>query len=502
MKTTMFQYGLGMLAGIAMLPFAGSTAEAADGKPNIVYIVADDLGWKDVGFNGCPDIKTPNLDKLAETGVKFSQFYAQPMCTPTRAALMTGRYPFRYGLQTIVIPGPAGYGLATNEWLLPQALKEAGYNTAIIGKWHLGHADTKYWPKQRGFDYQYGAMIGELDYYTHSDAGVLDWFRNNKPVHEKGYTTQLLGNDAVKYINEQSAAKPFYLYLAFNAPHTPYEAPQEYVDRYKNIEDPTRRTYAGMVTCLDDEIGRVVAELDKKGLRDNTLIVFQSDNGGTRNAMFAGQMADLSKTKIPCDNGPYRDGKGSLFEGGTLVCAMANWPGHIKPGITADGMIHVVDMYPTLATLAGASTAKCIQPLDGLDVWGTISEGKPSPRTEIVYNIEPFRGAVRAGDWKLIWRTLIPTSVDLYNLAEDPYETNNVAAAHPDKVAAIQERLNALGKESTKPLALIYVANVGLKHGKPLMASASGGKTAEVDEHDEAITDESVGEDQNNAASH
>jgi arylsulfatase A-like enzyme len=492
---------LNILAGVMLLSAANSPAHAADTKPNIVYIVADDLGWKDVGFNGSPDIQTPNLDKLAANGVKFSQFSAQPMCTPTRAALMTGRYPFRYGLQTIVIPGPAGYGLAPNEWLLPQALKEAGYNTAIIGKWHLGHADIKYWPKQRGFDYQYGPMIGELDYYTHSDAGVLDWFRNNKPVHEKGYTTQLLGNDAVKYIGEQSAGKPFYLYLAFNAPHTPYQAPQDYIDRYKNIADPTRRTYAGMVTCMDDEIGRVVAALDKKGLRDNTLIVFQSDNGGTRNAMFAGQMADLSKTKIPCDNGPYQGGKGTLFEGGCLVAACANWPSHIQPGITATGMIHVVDMYPTIVDLAGASTNKCL-PLDGLDVWPTISSNAPSPRTELVYNVEPFQGAVREGDWKLIWRTLIPTSVDLYNLADDPFETNNVAAAHPDKVAAMQARLNALGKESAKPLALIYVAGVGLAHGKPRMASEDGKGPVMVGGDGHSITDEGVGEDENSAASH
>jgi len=503
MRTTVLNRalnGLNFLSTALLLSVASSLAGAANTKPNIVYIVADDLGWKDVGFNGCTDIKTPNLDKLAENGAKFSQFYAQPMCTPTRAALMTGRYPFRYGLQTIVIPGPAGYGLATNEWLLPQALKDAGYNTAIIGKWHLGHGDTKYWPKQRGFDYQYGAMIGELDYYTHSDAGVLDWFRNNKPVHEKGYTTQLLGDDAVKYINEQSPDKPFYLYLAFNAPHTPYQAPKDYVDRYPNIEDPTRRTYAGMVTCLDDEIGRVVAALDKKGLRDNTLIVFQSDNGGTRNAMFAGQMADLSKTKLPCDNGPYRDGKGTLFEGGTRVSALANWPGHIKPG-TVDGMIHVVDMYPTLTALAGASTAKCL-PLDGLDVWPTISANEPSPRTELIYNVEPFRGAVREGDWKLIWRTLIPTSVDLYNLADDPYETNNVAAAHPDKVAAMQQRLNALGKESAKPLALMYVGSVGLAHGKPRMASEDGNGPVMVRDDGHSITDEGVGEAETSAAGH
>ena len=164
-------------------------------------------------------------------------------------------------------------------------------------------------------------------------------------------------------------------------------------------------------------------------------------------------------------------------------------------------MIHVVDMYPTLANLAGASTAKCL-PLDGLDVWRTISANAPSPRTEVVYNVEPFRGAVREGDWKLIWRTLIPTSVDLYNLADDPYETNNVAAAHPDKVAAMQDRLNALGKESAKPLALMYVAGVGLAHGKPLMASEDGNGPVMVEGDGHSITDEGVGEDENNAASH
>jgi arylsulfatase A-like enzyme len=477
-----------LLALAAMAP-----SLLAAGQPNIIHIVADDLGWKDVGFNGCTDIKTPNLDALASGGAKFTQFYVQSMCTPTRAALMTGRYPFRYGLQTIVIPGPAGYGLDTSEYLMPQCLKDGGYTTAIIGKWHLGHADIKYWPKQRGFDYQYGAMIGELDYYTHSDAGVLDWFRNNKPVHEKGYTTQLLGADAVKYINAQDAKKPFYLYLTFNAPHTPYEAPKEYVDRYPNIAEPTRRTYAGMVACLDDEIGKVVAALDKKGLRDNTLIVFHSDNGGTTNPMFAGQMADLSKTKLPCDNGPYRDGKGTLFEGGCRVVACANWPGHIKAQ-TVDGIIHAVDMYPTLAKLAGASTAKS-KPLDGLDVWDTIAENKPSPRTEVIYNVEPFRGAVRQGDWKLIWRTLIPTSVDLYNLAEDPYEKNNVAAAHADKVTAMQDRLNALGKEAAKPLALIYAGGVAFAHGKPNMASENGHGPVLVEGDGHSITDEGAGDD-------
>jgi len=469
----------------------GPAIAHAAGRPNIVHIVADDLGWKDVGFNGCTDIKTPNVDALAAGGAKFTQFYCQSMCTPTRAALMTGRYPFRYGLQTIAIPGPATYGLDTGEWLLPQCLKEAGYTTAIIGKWHLGHADKKYWPRQRGFDYQYGATIGELDYFSHSDAGVLDWFRDNKPVREKGYTTQLLGADAVRYIERQSADRSFYLYLTFNAPHTPYQAPREYVDRYPDIQDPTRRTYAGMVTCLDDEIGRVVAALDRKGLRDSTLILFHSDNGGTRNAMFAGQMADMSKIKLPCDNGPYRDGKGTLYEGGHRVAACANWPGHIWPQ-TVDGVVHAVDILPTLVALAGASTSKC-RPLDGANLWSTISEGRPSPREELVYNIEPFRAAVRQGNWKLIWRPLIPSTVDLYNLADDPSETNNLAAVYPDKVAAMQARIEALGREAAKPLALAYIAKVGLAHGKPLIGSEGGGGESPADDHGPSITDEGVG---------
>jgi len=374
------------------------------------------------------------------------------MCTPTRACVMTGRYPFRYGLQTAVIPSAHTYGLPTDEWLLPQALKEVGYKTAIIGKWHLGHADRKYWPRQRGFDHQYGPMIGELDYFTHEQHGVIDWYRNNELVKEKGYTTTLLGDEAVRLINEHDPATPLYLYLTFNAPHTPYQAPQEYLDRYKNIADPSRRAYAGSITAMDDQIGRVLDALDKKRMRDRTLIVFHSDNGGTTNKMFAGEL-DMSKIVLPCDNGPYRDGKASLYEGGTRVVTLANWPGHIKGGSTVNEMIHVVDMYPTLLNLAGGKLDRS-KPLDGMNVWGTISEGKPSPRTEIVYNIEPFRAGIRQGDWKLIWRTPLPQSIELYNIAKDPYEKNDVAAQNPEKVAALQKRATELAVSMAKPLLL------------------------------------------------
>jgi len=435
-------------------------ALAADKQPNIIYIVADDLGWKDVGFHGCTDIKTPNIDQLAAGGVKLEQFYVQPMCTPTRAALLTGRYPFRYGLQTIVIPSKGTYGLATDEWLLPQSLKEAGYHTAMVGKWHLGHADRKYWPRQRGFDYHYGAVLGEIDYFTHSAHDVLDWQRDNKPVKEEGYVTQLLGADAVKQIESHDPAKPLFLYLAFTAPHTPYQAPPEYLEKYKGIADETRRAYAAMINCLDDEIGKTLAALDRKGMRDNTLVIFHSDNGGTRDARLTGEG---SVKKVPCDNGPLKGGKGQLYEGGTRVPALANWPGHIKPGGEVKELIHVTDMLPTLAKLAGASTAKS-KPLDGADVWPAIADGKPSGRSEVVYNIEPFRGAVRQGDWKLVWRCLLPSSIELYHIAQDPFETTNLAEKEPAKVKELQARVETLARESAKPL-FMETAMQGIQSG-------------------------------------
>jgi arylsulfatase A-like enzyme len=268
--------------------------------------------------------------------------------------------PLSYALRfaAAVIPQGHTYGLATDEWLLPQALKDAGYDTAIIGKWHLGHADKKFWPRQRGFDYQYGPLIGEIDYFTHKVDGKIDWYRNNEVVEEEGYSTTLLGDDAVNLIKEHDPAIPLFLYLAFNAVHTPYQAPQEYLDRYKDVEDPSRRAYAASATAMDEQIGRVIAALDEKGMLDNTLIIFQSDNGGTRNPMFAGAITDMSKVVLPADNGLYRDGKGTLYEGGTRVVAFATWPGHIKEGSTVDEMIHTVDLYPTLVGLAGGSLGK------------------------------------------------------------------------------------------------------------------------------------------------
>lgn len=457
----------GLAAGV--VPVADTTPARAQNSqpPNIVYIVADDMGWKDAGFHGS-DIKTPNLDKLAETGARLEQFYVLPMCTPTRAALMTGRYPLRYGLQTGVIPAAGKYSLPLDEYLLPQLLKGAGYTTAMSGKWHLGHAKTEFWPRQRGFDSFYGATVGEIDHFKHSSHGVADWYRNNKPIKEEGFDNSLFGAEAVRVINKHDPKTPLFLYLAFTAPHTPYQAPQQYLDRNKHIAEENRRSYAAMISVMDDEIGKTVAALEKRGMRDNTLIVFHSDNGGVLSSMFAGDSHVTGK--LPADNGPYRDGKGTLFEGGTRAVALANWPGKIKPGVV-DGMMHVTDMYPTLAGLAGANLGKN-KPLDGMDMWTTLAEGKPSPRSEIVYNVDPMAGAVRQGDWKLIWKGALPQTLALFDLAKDKSETANLADKNPEKVKQLQARITELASEMAPPLLLMEAVRLTF-FAPPVMPDAS-----------------------------
>lgn len=438
-------------AGAAGTPLAGglfgmdAAAQAAK-PPHIIHIVSDDQGWKDVGFRGS-DIKTPNLDKLAATGAELRQFYTQPFCSQTRAAMLTGRYPFRYGMQIGAIPSGATYGVPTDERFLPQVLKEAGYKTALVGKWHVGHGKREFWPLRRGFDKFYGALIGEIDYFTHSAHGVLDWYDGDKQSNAKGYATTLLGQEAVKVIETHDPKTPLYLYLAFTAPHTPYQAPKEYLDRYAGIADPSRRAYAAMITAMDDQIGRVLDALEKRGMRKDAFVLFHSDNGGTRSAQFTGE--SKVKGELPPDNGPYREGKGTNYEGGTRVVAVANWPGKVKQG-AVEGMMHAVDLFPTFIGLAKGKvpTAK---PLDGVDVWGTISEGKPSPRTSMVYNVDPTGASLRDGDWKLVWLTMLPGSVELFDLASDPGEKTNLAEKNPDKLKALQGKARELASQMVMP---------------------------------------------------
>jgi arylsulfatase A-like enzyme len=321
----------------------------------------------------------------------------------------------------------------------------------MVGKWHLGHADPEYWPRQRGFDSFYGALVGEIDHFEHTSHGVPDWYRDNELLAEVGFDNLLFGEEAARVIEEHDATTPLFLYLAFTAPHTPYQAPQEYLDHFAQIEDPNRRAYAAMISVMDDGVGKVVAALESRGMRDNTVILFQSDNGGVTNSLFAGDTE--VEGGLPADNTPYRDGKGTLYEGGTRVAAFINWPGRIRSGVV-EGMVHVVDMYPTLAAIAGAKLEKT-KPLDGMNIWPELREGRPSPRSEIVYNIDPLAGAVRQGDWKLVWKASLPQRTELFDLSVDETESNDVSAQNPARVEELQGRIADLADEMVPPLLIM-----------------------------------------------
>lgn len=372
---------------LALAALNGPRASSAATPPHIVVILADDLGRADVGFNGGREIQTPHLDALAASGVRLGQFYVQPVCSPTRAALLTGRYPMRHGLQVGVIRPWAQHGLPLAERTLAQALQEAGYRTAMVGKWHLGAHDAAYLPTRRGFDQHYGHYLGAIDYFNHRRDGGLDWHRDGWPLREAGYSTDLMAREAVRILREHPPAKPLFLYVAFNAVHGPLQVPESFKAPYAALREP-RRTYAGVLAAMDDAVGRILAELDARGLRTNTLVFFSSDNGGPAPGRIT-------------DNGPLRAGKGTLYEGGVRVAACASWPGHIPAGSFVDEPLHIVDLYPTLLKLAGASLRQEL-PVDGLDIWPVLSRGRRSPHDAILINAEPKRGAVRVGDWKLV----------------------------------------------------------------------------------------------------
>jgi arylsulfatase A-like enzyme len=435
---------------------AGPTRAAGPDKPNIVFFLVDDLGRADCGFMGGA-VKTRNIDKLASEGAKLDAFYAQPVCSPTRAALLTGRYPMRHGLQVGVVKPWAQYGLPLEERTLADDLQAAGYATGIFGKWHLGHFATEYLPTSRGFTHQYGHYNGAIDYFTHQRDGGHDWHENGKANHDQGYSTTLLGQQAAQFVRDHAGKKPFFLYVPFNAVHSPYQPPKNGIDAYPNLKG-NRQNYAAMLTETDKAIGTIVDAVDKAGIRDNTLFVFSSDNGGPA----PGRVTD---------NGKLRGGKGGLYEGGVRVVAFATWTGHIPAGSTVTEPIHMVDWRPTLVRLCGAKQSGNL-PLDGLDVWGTLTANEPSPHDVILLNTTPDIGAIRAGDWKLIVKQPpggrkrkraakggqaaakagLP-EVELYNLKNDPSETTNLAKDHPEKVKELRAALKKLADQALPPKA-------------------------------------------------
>lgn len=431
--------------------FCGRAVAADAPRPNIVYFLVDDLGHTDVGFTGSKEIRTPNVDALAKSGAVLDSFYVQPVCSPTRAALLTGRYATHTGVYTIVRPG-APWGLPLGERTLPQALREAGYTTAICGKWHLGEFRPEYMPTHRGFEHQYGHMFGAIDYFTKMRDGKRDWYRDDQPSPDEGYSTHLVAKEACRLIREQPAEKPLFLYVPFNGVHGPFQVPDEYKKAYPNLSG-IRQTMAGMVSAVDEAIGQIMAALDERGLRQNTLIIFSSDNGGP------------SPGRVTM-NTPLRAGKGTIYEGGMRVCAFASWPGRIAAGTTIKEPLHAVDWYPTLLKLAGAKTEQTL-PLDGLDIAPVLTQGAKSPHDAILLmGTVTGRAAVRMGDWKLLLnasdadaeeaaegaeKSDAQRGVELYNLGEDISESKNLAATQPAKVKELRERLDALLKNAVPP---------------------------------------------------
>ncbi len=437
MSQIMTVTGLAVLLSVAI----GTPCRAAD-RPNIVYILADDLGWNDVGFRGSP-IKTPNLDKMAQGGAVLNAFYAQPYSTQTRAALMTGRYPIRYGLQTASIMPASRYGLPEEERTLADSLKDAGYATAFVGKWQLGHAKPEFWPTHRGFDYFYGSLSGQVGFMLDA-ATNSDWRRGDKPVKESGYVSSLLAKDAVNVINKRNPSKPLLLMLSFSAPAAPYGAPKELLDKFSDIADPFRRRYVAAVSGLDSAVGQVVAALEQNKMLDNTLIVFHSDNGGALPTRFKTGDADVEN--FAADNGIFREGRGSLYEGGVRVVAIASWLGKIKPKSVVTDMLHATDMFATLSRLGGA-TLESPKPLDGVDQWPALAEGRPGARKEMLINVEEFRGAFRSGEWKLVVHAALPRMLELFDISNDPEEAQNLAERNPERVAQMLAKLNEYAYE-------------------------------------------------------
>jgi arylsulfatase A-like enzyme len=440
---------------LACLLLSHARANAAE-RPNIVYIMADDLGWRDPGFRGGA-AQTPHLDKIAAAGTALGHFYVQPYSTQTRAALLTGRYPMRYGLQTQSILPSSQFGLAPEERTLAQALTEAGYRTAFIGKWQLGHSKPEYWPTKRGFDYFYGSLAGDID-YTLKKAAKSDWRRMEQPLKEDGYVTTLLGKDASAWIEKQDAGTPFFLLLAFAAPRGNASAPKAYLDKYASESDEARRNYLGAISALDDAVGNVVAGLQKKQLLEKTLIIFHSDNGGAVPTKFATGDGDVKK--LVANNDVLRDGMGSLYEGGVRGFALVHWPNVVPEKVVSSDLLHVTDMYPTLIGLAGGKLEQA-KPLDGVNIWPVLADKQLSPRKEVLINVEDLRGAIRVGEWKLIVHAALPSRVELFQLSSDPEEAENRAERDPERV---QEMLAALNKYAYDMAPSKYLEEMSKPH--------------------------------------
>jgi len=440
-------------------------ARAAEpARPNVIIFLADDLGWSDVGFHGEETIETPSIDRLAREGVELHRFYTTPICSPTRAALMTGRDPMRLGVVYGVIMPWMTNGIHPAEHFMPESFRAAGYQTAIVGKWHLGHAQETYTPRARGFDHFYGHLHTEVGYFPpFANQGGQDFQRNGVSIADEGYETFLLAKEASRWIKARDPEKPFFLYVPFIAPHTPLDAPEDLLEKYAEMDDDrkparsegtdrtrlyrklilrksARPVYAAVVDAMDQAVGRILDTLDEEQLAEDTIVLFFSDNGGAAYATGG------------ADNVPLRGGKGETFEGGIRVVSVMRWPGKIESGSRMDSIMSVMDVFPTLVEAAGIE-AKNDFDLDGRSLWPAIAEGKQISRDDLLYfaSETPIHGTFNLtafdDDWKLVQtikQGLLSADVSnwLFDLNDDPEERHNLAEAHPDVVVDLARRIH------------------------------------------------------------
>jgi len=429
---------------IAMiLALAGAPVMGAAAKPNILLIVGDDMGHADVGFHGCKEIPTPNLDALAASGVRFTSGYVSgPYCSPTRAGLLTGRYQTRFGHE--FNPDGAVNGLPLTERTIADRLKAAGYATALVGKWHLG-AGPEYHPLKRGFDEFYGFLGGSHSYFQ--SAGIQ---RGTEPVKELDYTTDAFGREAMAFI-ERHKSEPWFLYLAFNAAHTPMDATDDRLAKFTNISDKKRQTYDAMMLAMDEAIGRVRKKLVEAGLEKDTLVFFIADNGGP---VMPGTTMNASR------NDPLRGGKRTTLEGGIRVPFVVSWAGHLKPGVFAQPAIQL-DLTATALAAAGV-TASPDWKAEGVDLLPFLRGDKKGAPHDALYWRFGQQMAIRAGDYKLVRydsnadtltgaRNQPVTAAKLYNVTTDLGETKDFAAAMPEKVKELQSKWDEWNAANIKP---------------------------------------------------
>ncbi|KAF6037038.1 hypothetical protein EB796_004655 [Bugula neritina] len=446
--------------------------------PNIVLIVSDDLGYNDVGYHGSPEIKTPNIDKLARDGIRLENYYVQPICTPTRSQLMSGRYQIHTGLQHGVIMPCMRSGLPLTLPTMADRLKSLGYATHITGKWHLGMFREEYTPTKRGFDSFFGYLTGAEEHFSHYmtyyNYTGLDFYDNLKPHNQSygQYSAHVFTQRAQSIIQSHNKSKPLFLYLPFQNVHDPLEVPSFYENKFANIKSKNRRIFAGMAAAMDEGIGNITDTLKSSGLWNNTLIVFTNDNGAY--IQLGGG-----------NNAPLRGGKYTYFEGGVKGVGIVSGPVIKTPGVVNHQLMHVSDWFSTLTHLAGGSPYGT----DGFDMWKSITQNVESPRKEIIFNIDPMfppkgeskstifntsiQAAYRYKDYKILtgafgydgWapepslasggvnpadtmKTPSDKNIYLFNVAEDPEERNDLTDSHPDVVNFMLKRLAQWQKDS------------------------------------------------------